>query len=384
MMLALTGSGLVGSGLDSKIAPYIDGSISSCEYFVIGCEDANLSASSPDVVGSDWDINDVCFLIVGLDKAPKIKEIVSKRYLIEDLGSTWDFDFNDIVVDVTQETLKKVGATSGTVTQTAEIKTLGGTLPFKVKVGDTVFDEVNPNSYHSGTVPQRGFHPSAYGWAKMEITGWNPSTNNIKITVGTEAKEGATELETARTIDFPEVGKTPYIIAVDQTVDWSDEEVKVPSNWFKTWIPKQYNDWNNRDWGNTPNYGTELNYTLSKADSPSDGVYAWSNISLGDLLSGNPSSITLTFVCESDMSFKGQFGVNFKSVGNDYDWKGCTGEDTITGKVTEVVLTSEEMNEINGNYSDYKDLKYSFNNLSEAMAEKFTNKDIKVYYKVNR
>lgn len=207
------------------------------EYMIIGCEDSNTEIS-------DWDVNDICFLIVGQGTLPKVKETIAKRYMIEDLGSTYDFDFNDIVVDVTQTTQKNYDGTEYSKVQTAEIKTLGGTLPFKVKVGDTEFDEVNPNSYHSGTVPQRGFHPSAYNWAKKDITGWDPSTNNIKITVGSEAKENATELETARTINFPEEGKIPYIIAVDQTVDWSDEEVKVPSSWFKTW-PANYDNWPN-------------------------------------------------------------------------------------------------------------------------------------------
>lgn len=347
------------------------------EYMVIGCEDSNTEIS-------DWDVNDICFLIVGQGTLPKVKEVVAKRYMIEDLGSTYDFDFNDIVVDVTQTTQKNYDGTEYSKVQTAEIKTLGGTLPFKVKVGNTEFVEVNPNNYHSGTVPQRGFHPSAYGWSKMEITGWDPSTNNIKITVGTEAKDNATELETARNIDFPEEGKTPYIIACDQTVNWMDEMVSVPEAWFKTW-PANYDNWPNHSQDtpggdDTPNYGTEINYTT-------DGTYGL-HINIGKIL-GDKSSITLTFVPQGGTTFNlsGKIGGSYQN-GEEWPWVDTTSN--FSGVTSAVEVTVNGLNDVtsHGVGTDYdakislwdsliNDVELTKSNITEL----FRPDNIKVYYK---
>ena len=66
---------------------------------IIGCEDN-------DKTNSDHDFEDLVFLSYGLPPSVDPEEYysyITKRYMLEDLGSTDDFDFNDIVVDVTQE-----------------------------------------------------------------------------------------------------------------------------------------------------------------------------------------------------------------------------------------------------------------------------------------
>lgn len=221
----------------------------SCEYFVIGAEDADLK-------NSDWDINDVVFLVVGLDKAPKVKEIISKRYMIEDLGSTLDFDFNDIVVDVTQEGLKKVGETSySSIKQTANLVHLCGTIPFQLKIGDTQFGKVNGNNGGCGEGGD-GFNPATdpttYStYLNAEVEGWVPTRNNIEVTVWPN-QAGATsyngqangllEHPEGKTYSFPASGQFPYIIACDQSVNWMPENHTVPKNWFSTW-PTSFDDW---------------------------------------------------------------------------------------------------------------------------------------------
>lgn len=276
------------------------GDINTCEYFVIGCEDANLK-------DSDWDINDVVFLVVGLDKAPKIKELVKKRYMIEDLGSTFDFDFNDIVVDVTQEKLKNVS--DGTYSNTfnnnkgektiATLKHLCGTIPFKIQIGNTVLGEDNGKNgkflgCNAGCAPEGNgcnpeSHTSGSGHSSdnyssiltCEISGWNPETNNIVVTTwptkaGTtgwsdNSKSDYLGEKDSKTFTFPVVGEFPYIIATDQTVDWMDECVNVPSNWFQTW-PTSYDN----------NPGIHNNGGNSDPE-PQPEVY---NLSLSELSSG--------------------------------------------------------------------------------------------------
>ena len=102
------------------------------EVMIIGCEDADLK-------DSDWDCNDVVFLVYGKTVPKPIK-----IYMIEDLGATDDFDFNDIVVDVTEIRTIYPTYTNGVVTkwtetskrQEAVIRHLGGRLPFILKIGN--------------------------------------------------------------------------------------------------------------------------------------------------------------------------------------------------------------------------------------------------------
>ena len=221
------------------------------EYFVVGAEDANLSKS-------DWDLNDVVFLIAG-KKAPKIKEVVKKRYMIEDLGSTYDFDFNDIVLDVTQERYKDIETGDyKNVTKTAKLVHLCGTIPFKIEIGNTVLGSEYTSLGTPGKFPGQngncevggnGYDPTNdETYAKLmnvSVPDWDPTTNNIKVTVWPKEntanwnETGSTanldDAPNGMTYYFPADGKNPFMIAVDQTVGWTHESMSVPANWFKTW-----------------------------------------------------------------------------------------------------------------------------------------------------
>lgn len=213
-----------------------------CEMIVVGCEDANLSST-------DHDINDIVFLIVGFPDVPDIvptTEYVKKRYMCEDLGGSEDFDFNDIVVDVTQKTkydvvcepsmnsdgwdkffntkknpsttpsveISGLSTTSFTRTQTAKISHVCGTLPIQAQVGNYLFpwitDPTNlkktrtelcakgwvfngtswveePKESNQKPTTRAAEYPVLdNGWNPNEekvVTGWNPTVNNIKIYV---------------------------------------------------------------------------------------------------------------------------------------------------------------------------------------------------------
>lgn len=173
---------------------------------------------------SDLDYNDVVLAIVGNPDVPKeiiienktydVPTSLTKRYMIEDLGTTDDFDFNDVVVDVTRNTVAHHEVeivdgvktsdvvTSTDVTEKAVIKHLGGILPFVLKIGDK-------------TLPQLGGEDTFEKDVNLEydITGWEPANNNISITVNNT------------TLSFPKAGAVPMIIACDDNEAWSAERV---------------------------------------------------------------------------------------------------------------------------------------------------------------
>ena len=197
----------------------IDENITKPEAMIIGVEDATTS-------NSDHDYNDVVFMIYGEPYVPqtfKVEEFettYSKRYMIEDLGSTDDFDFNDIVVDV-QETFtqKKTTDEQGLETwsnpelkgQKAIIRHRGGILPFELTIGNKNLGKMD------GVLSD---DPNT----EFTVTGWNRNSNNISIKV-----YQGTDSQTATDVNFPKTGAIPMIIATDTNVAWSAE--RVAFNW---------------------------------------------------------------------------------------------------------------------------------------------------------
>ena len=196
------------------------------EVMIIGCEDANTNKS-------DHDFNDVVFLLYGEPFVPSTFEVTevektySKRYMIEDLGRTDDFDFNDIVVDVTETyTQEKTTSSEGHVTwgpevlkgQKAILRHRGGILPFELTIGNTNLGKMDGVLSDD---PNREF----------EVTGWNRKTNNISIKV--YQTSGA---QTTTEVNFPKTGSIPMIIATDTNVPWSAE--RVAFDW-KSYIPTE-------------------------------------------------------------------------------------------------------------------------------------------------
>lgn len=190
------------------------------EVMVIGCEDANLKSS-------DWDLNDVVFLVIGNPEVPKpiviednkVIEKNEKRYMIEDLGVTDDFDFNDVVVDVKAERTVNYhiengvlkSTTYGEWSQKATIKHVGGNIPFTLTIGNTVIKDHAP------------------GYANLEeeheITGWDPEKNNIFVSVRSLTNDAIYN------INFPKAGEAPLIIATNTKQEWMGEREKI--DWLK-------------------------------------------------------------------------------------------------------------------------------------------------------
>jgi len=186
------------------------------------------------VYGGDRDYNDLVLCIVGSPYVP-VPEIIddnsytveintTKRYMIEDLGSTDDFDFNDIVMDVSDNTaithivtidrglISSDFISKSESVQKAILRHQGGTLPFQLTIGNTEFDEM----------PGR---MNASPDTEYDITGWLPDQNNISVKV----KEKS---DIVYTITFPKKGSAPMIIAVDPTQQWMEERQSVPESWW--------------------------------------------------------------------------------------------------------------------------------------------------------
>ncbi len=201
---------------------------------IIACEDGVRN-------NVDWDMEDVVFMVVGNPDIPETitltngTPIVKRhvvRYLFEDLGATDDFDFNDIVVDVEEEsestpiisTMKDksgkniewlTGWNDGEKTQKATVRHLGGELPFKLTIGDTEIADIQP---HLNSNPDKEY----------EVTGWNSTTHNVMLSVGQSSSNGTY----FNTVKFPKAGEAPMVIAVSPALPWMAERQSIPEEWF--------------------------------------------------------------------------------------------------------------------------------------------------------
>ena len=201
------------------------------EVMIIGCEDADLK-------DSDWDCNDIVFLVYGktvpkpikIEEGNEIEEVKTVRYMIEDLGATDDFDFNDIVVDVTEIRTIYPTYTNGVVTkwtetgkrQEAVIRHLGGRLPFILKIGNKEYAAGGQDTFQ--TSPDLKLD---------DVTGWTGlnGAHNVSIEVEQKNSEGVFKVQ------FPKAGEAPMIIAVDPSQAWMTERQSVPADWF--YIPTE-------------------------------------------------------------------------------------------------------------------------------------------------
>lgn len=181
----------------------------------------------------------------------------SKRYMIEDLGSSSDFDFNDIVVDVEdggrstpvsleQKEFKGTSAKLTTVSfgepqvsaAHATLRFLCGTRPFRLYVGDSSFglvtDPTNQqqtclqllNQELEGEATYFGGSKGVVGWepdTRIDVEGWT-STNN-KVSVMVWPKGDVTDENTTGgwTVQFPKVGEVPFMMALPTSTQWSAE-----------------------------------------------------------------------------------------------------------------------------------------------------------------
>ena len=234
--------------LDEDVMPELDG-IELKENAVvkyIGIED--IAEGRPNGMNSDNDFNDVVLAVVGNPDVPQEKVITkdryevktckTKRYMIEDLGATDDFDFNDVVVDVEDYTVEihqvtrengviktdEVIETTSAPSQ-AIIRAMGGTIDFELTIGETKWVKSENNFDVKTMYNTQGDVDYNKELAVFEVKGYDYNANNVGIRV--KGQDGL-----LFDIKFPKAGEAPMIIAVDPSQQWMKERVSVPSEWF--------------------------------------------------------------------------------------------------------------------------------------------------------
>lgn len=224
------------------------------EIKYIGIEDIRLNASN-----CDKDYNDLVLLMIGNPDSPDdviitdstytVSDITEKRYMVEDLGTTDDFDFNDIVVDLKQtisQTYKAnyrngvlvsvEGVGDPATSQEATIRALGGTIDFDLCIADKkVWTKSENFTPGITTMWNTGYKGAEIDWnvetyKLTDVTGWIPGDNNISVIVRNKANNGVQTLSET-VIRFPERGAIPMIIATDVTENWMKERVRIPMEW---------------------------------------------------------------------------------------------------------------------------------------------------------
>lgn len=246
-----------------------------------------LDCSRPNNVNSDWDVmvigceegdhtnkdyNDLVFMVIGRP-LPEIFEYTSgqdvvtsykKQYMVEDMGSAVDWDFNDIVIGVKHDIKRTLSESGGyvsgmTVTNNtkATVRYFCGTIPLRVKIGNTYIPGPNesgwiddPTAVKATTLklgidwPERAEDPgNVKGWSPTEkeisVSGYDPDQNNITVWAKQGKDKNVNQGEWK--VSFPKTGDTPYIIATDLTIPWMDEGDNIPDTW---WKPKADNSTN--------------------------------------------------------------------------------------------------------------------------------------------
>ena len=172
-----------------------------------------------DCSGDGEDYSDLIFLVRNVDPIKPVE----KRYMVEDLGTKDDFDFNDIVFDVKQDTYGK---------QQCIIRAMGGTLDFTLHVGNTTWTKsVNgvAKGYNVKTMYNTQNINAAEELDKFDVTGWDPGRNNVSIDVVSNVGESVVV-----NIPFPKKGEVPMIIAFDTFYAWMTERESLRNDW---WYP---------------------------------------------------------------------------------------------------------------------------------------------------
>ena len=177
----------------------IDSSVSGM-YFVGFDYNSSKGPNSPENIDADGYYNDWIVKITPGLYTPK-----GQRIMCEDLGTTADFDFNDIVIDVFNDGNGYPGNWGGATIVT--VRAAGGTLPATVAGKDihNLFGVDTKDMVNTGikTAPVAIFRIAQVNNAK-----------DIQIMVGND--DGTWELKTA-------TGAAPQKILVPSTTRWSKE-----------------------------------------------------------------------------------------------------------------------------------------------------------------
>lgn len=207
--------------------------------------------------GYDKDYNDVCLLITPrpIESSFSVDEV---RVMCEDLGGTFDWDFNDIVYDIkiTQRLYNDKNATA-----TITLQAVGGTLPIYVTYPD-LEDYGEIHTLLGQKADEDGlFEPVLQGQAKIL---YNIDLRAKDVDAAAKLKEIARNIQIIVTdprdgshheVNFPNENgdKNPQCFMCQAGTHWSDELVNIKSTYpaFEQWVK---NHEAATDWWNVEKY----------------------------------------------------------------------------------------------------------------------------------
>ena len=118
--------------------------------------------------------------------------------------------------------------------QIAEIRAMGGTLDFDLKIGKTTWSK-GDEGFNVTTMynTQVGYnYDEVLATFTIDDKSWDPENNNISVTI---RKTNADNLNVVYEIPFPKKGTVPMIVAVKPIPEytWMTERTHVPTDWLR-------------------------------------------------------------------------------------------------------------------------------------------------------
>lgn len=178
----------------------------------------------------------------------------TKRVMCEDLGNTYDFDFNDLVFDV-YYTYKGTEANKTNITAHITLQAVGGTLP--IYIGTDTADPTK--ELHYRMLGQASSSPinvaASNGVTHSSVSFTMPATstdpNDIIICVGT-AGNVATDNITILPVSGRGSSLAPQKICVPDSTKWLKENMQIEQGYrnFDKWVKgeiKEAEVWSNID-----------------------------------------------------------------------------------------------------------------------------------------
>lgn len=214
----------------NSILLYSSEVINGKKYMVIGFEDIYQGGWTEDFGYNAPDFNDIVLYIEG---NPDLPVPMSKRFMCEDLGTTGDYDFNDVVVDV-QPSLDKGKAI-------VTLQAAGGTMPSMLYVAGQKIGEVHQLLGNNDTksMINTGDGPTADPYITTINVPDDFNLDNFEDVKVIVSKNGHT-----REIGYSGIGKAPCVIMTPIETLWMKETVNINKGY-----PKFFGD----NWMNTFN-----------------------------------------------------------------------------------------------------------------------------------
>lgn len=242
--------------------------------------------------GNDWhdcDFNDVVFVMPETTKKPividKDTKDVSMSYIVacEDLGGTFDWDFNDVVYAIEH--------VSGQTTAKLKLLAAGGTLPVNISYNDSVIrfngknglcedlheafgvdqkTPVNVGGYSASPVYSEEF--------KVGADAFSMSTHASAFKIHVEYPDGSQGAQ----IGVPDrsAGQEPQAFLVaDPNWQWPNEKVSITSMYdqFIEWVANLNTNWCGSVWGDegngTPTTGNVIDVLLALEYSGNEATF---------------------------------------------------------------------------------------------------------------